>query len=194
MECDACKEDNASIFLTEVVEGKVKKVNLCQTCAEEKGVNNPKGFNLAELLKGIGEQTIQPKSSRGLICPKCGFSQGDFKKTGRMGCSECYDIFTAGLEGLLKAMHKGLSHMGKAPHGFEAGLIPEIPAAAGADDEPLEELEPEPEPVPTEENRIEALQEKLASSIEEENYEEAARIRDELRQIEAEVASSESES
>ena len=183
MECDACKQEEASIFLTEVVEGKVKKVNLCATCAEAKGVNNPKGFNLGELLTGMGEQSIQTKSSRGLICPNCGFSQGDFKKTGRMGCSECYDVFTEGLEGLLKAMHKGLHHVGKAPHGFEPGIVPDLP-----EPEPLAPPEPEPEPTP--ENRIEALQEKLASSIEEENYEEAARIRDELREIEAELASS----
>lgn len=184
MECDACKQEEASIFLTEVVEGKVKKVNLCAACAEAKGVNNPKGFNLGDLLTGMGEQSIQTKSSRGLICPNCGFSQGDFKKTGRMGCSDCYDVFTEGLEGLLKAMHKGLHHVGKAPHGFEPGIVPDIPEPEPEEVESLAEEEPTPE------NRIEALQEKLASSIEEENYEEAARIRDELREIEAELTSS----
>ncbi len=107
MECDVCKQPNAKIFLTQVVEGKVQKVNLCESCAEAKGVTDPTGYDLAELLKGIGEQSMQKKSSRGLSCPNCGFSQADFKKTGRMGCSECYQVFAEGLEGLLKAMHKG---------------------------------------------------------------------------------------
>lgn len=171
MNCDVCKQDNASIFLTQVVEGKVQKVNLCANCAKESGVTDPTGFNLAELLKGMGEQTIQTKSSRGVICPNCGFSQGDFKKTGRMGCSECYEVFAENLGGLLKAMHKGMQHVGKTPTSFE----------------PSEDGET------VGENRIEALQRELESSIAEENYEQAARIRDEMRQIETEPVPTESE-
>ncbi len=168
MECDVCKQDNASIFLTQVVEGKIRKVNLCSGCAEAKGVTDPTGYDLAEMLKGMGEQSVQKKSSRGDSCPNCGFSQADFKKTGRMGCSECYTIFTDGLEGLLKAMHKGTRHKGKVPH----GLLPEK----------------------QKEDQIEALQRQLSTSIENEDYEEAAKIRDQLRQLEAETVQSDSDS
>jgi len=168
MECDVCKQDNASIFLTQVVEGKVRKVNLCNACAEEKGVTDPTGYDLAEMLKGMGEHSVQKKSSRGTSCPNCGFSQADFKKTGRMGCSVCYDVFTDGLEGLLKAMHKGTRHCGKVPK----GLLPEK----------------------QKEDQIEALQRQLSASIENEDYEEAAKIRDQLRQLEAEAVQSDSDS
>lgn len=167
MECDVCKQPNAKIFLTQVVEGKVQKVNLCESCAEAKGVTDPTGYDLAELLKGIGEQSMQKKSSRGLSCPNCGFSQADFKKTGRMGCSECYQVFAEGLEGLLKAMHKGTQHVGKVPQ----GMLPQK----------------------HKDDRIEALQRQLASSIENEDYEEAAKIRDELRQLEAQVIESDTD-
>tara|TARA_R110002096_G_scaffold238581_8_gene430167 strand:+ start:1124 stop:1624 length:501 start_codon:yes stop_codon:yes gene_type:complete len=165
MECDVCHKDNATVFLTQVVEGQVQKVNLCDECAETKGVTDPQGFNLAELLKGMGEKSTQSKSSRGTICPVCGFSQGDFKKTGRMGCSHCYVIFEAGVEGLLNAMHKGTSHLGKVP-----GQAPEEVKI---------------------DNQIGVLQKKLADSIENENYEEAALIRDQLRQLESENIASE---
>ncbi|MEO0447299.1 MAG: UvrB/UvrC motif-containing protein, partial [Verrucomicrobiota bacterium] len=122
------------------------------------------GYDLAELLKGMGEESMQSKSSRGTICKNCGFSQSDFKKTGRMGCSECYEVFADGLESLLNAMHKGTHHLGKIPppHRLDA-------AQQGLSDE------------------IESLQKKLMDSVEQEDYEEAARIRDELRKLEAEV-------
>ncbi len=165
MECDVCKQDNAAVFLTQVVEGQVQKVNLCDECAKEKGVTDPQGFDLAELLKGMGEKTTQSKSSRGTICPNCGFSQGDFKKTGRMGCSQCYQVFEAGVEGLLNAMHKGTDHIGKTPGGKPVGQGLAV--------------------------KIEDLQKQLAASIENENYEEAARIRDQLRQMESENVASE---
>ena len=53
-------------------------------------------------------------------CPHCGFSQADFKKSGRLGCPECYQTFAEGLAGLLKTMHKGTRHTGKAPEALRA--------------------------------------------------------------------------
>jgi len=167
MECDVCNQETATIFLTQLVEGKVQKVKLCDTCAKTKGVTDPTGYNLAELLKGKGENSVQAKSSRGLICSNCGFSQSDFKKSGRMGCSECYSVFVENLEGLLKAMHKDTAHTGKVPENFQAEK------AYG--------------------DQIDRLQRQLAHSIEHENYEEAARIRDELRQLESRVIEQETE-
>ena len=52
-------------------------------------------------------------------CPGCGFTQADFKKSGRLGCSECYDTFSEGLDALLKTMHKGTRHTGKVPAGMQ---------------------------------------------------------------------------
>jgi len=167
MECDVCGKDNASIFLTQVIEGKVQKVNLCEDCAAQKGVTDPTGFDLAELLKGMGEESVQSKSSRGLICEACGFSQSDFKKTGRMGCSQCYQVFADSLEGLLSAMHRGNSHVGKIPRFLQFE----------SKQQQLDE--------------IESLQKRLAESIEQENYEEAARLRDALRQLESKTVQTE---
>src|SRR6476660_8071820 len=91
MLCDVCKCNDATVFLTQIIEGKMQKVNLCDACSKEKG--------------GAPSQR----------CPVCGFTQADFKKTGRLGCSTCYVTFTESLTALLKAMHKGTAHVGKVP-------------------------------------------------------------------------------
>ncbi|HWB61655.1 MAG TPA: excinuclease ABC subunit B, partial [Chthoniobacteraceae bacterium] len=115
MVCDVCKTNTATVFLTQIVDGKMQKVNLCDSCSKEKGVTDPTGFALADLLLGLGAAQAIEKGGAQQKCPACGFSQADFKKTGRLGCPLCYDTFSEGLNSLLKAMHKGTSHTGKMP-------------------------------------------------------------------------------
>ena len=115
MLCDVCKCNDATVFLTQIVEGKMQKVNLCDACSKEKGVQDPTGFALADLLLGIGAAEEIEKGAPTQKCPVCGFTQADFKKTGRLGCSTCYVTFSEGLGTLLKAMHKGTEHVGKVP-------------------------------------------------------------------------------
>lgn len=120
MLCIVCKQKEAKVHYTELAQGQVKKVDLCEACAKEKGLSDPTTFNLADILLGLGasqemEQASENKGG-GLKCPTCGFTQADFKKTGRLGCSECYEIFSDGLASMLKTMHKGTTHKGKIPH------------------------------------------------------------------------------
>ena len=100
MNCDSCQSENASVYFTQIVEGKMQKVNLCESCAQEKGVTDPTGFALADMLKGLGTEgnSGSAVTSGGLACDQCGFSQADFKKTGRFGCSHCYRVFSDGLD------------------------------------------------------------------------------------------------
>src|SRR4051794_40442571 len=122
MLCDVCKCNDATVFLTQILEGKMQKVNLCDACSKEKGVQDPTGFALADLLLGIGAAEEIEKGSGTQKCPVCGFTQSDFKKTGRLGCSSCYLAFCEGLTSLLKAMHKGTEHIGKLPHRAHAQM------------------------------------------------------------------------
>lgn len=119
MTCQFCKQKDATVHLTQIVENEVKKVDLCENCAKEKGVNDPAGFSLADLLLGLGaSQQIEEAGDAkggGLRCVSCGYTQADFKKSGRLGCSDCYDVFADGLDPLLKPMHKGIRHKGKVP-------------------------------------------------------------------------------
>lgn len=116
MLCDICNNKEATVHLTQMVEGETKKIDLCEACSKEKGVDDPAGFSLADLLLGLGaSQQMEDAGSTSTKCPQCNFSQEEFKKTGRLGCAECYDHFEEGVEGLLKTMHKGTRHNGKAP-------------------------------------------------------------------------------
>ena len=158
MNCDVCKQKPATVFLTQIVDGKMQKVNLCEACSKEKGVTDPTGFALADLLLGLGASEEMEKSGAGQRCPTCGFSQADFKKTGRFGCSNCYEVFGEGLENMLKGMHKGTTHVGKVP----PGLL----KARQRDEE------------------MKKLQRELRKAVTEEKYETAAELRDRIRQIE----------
>src|SRR2546429_5224952 len=115
MLCDCCKFNDATGFLTDIANGKMQKVNLCGACSQEKGVEDPKSFALADLLLGLGAAEEIEKGAPSQKCPVCGFTQADFKKTGRLGCSVCYVTFAGGLNRLLKAMHKGTEQVGKFP-------------------------------------------------------------------------------
>jgi protein arginine kinase activator len=161
MFCDVCQSKEATVFLTQIVEGKMQKVNLCEGCSKEKGVNDPTGFALADLLLGLGAAQEIEKNPVGNRCPVCGFSQADFKKTGRLGCSACYDAFAEGLSGMLKNMHRGSIHTGK------------VPARLAVARRRSQELS--------------SLQAALEKAVKEEHFEEAASLRDKIRLIELEA-------
>jgi protein arginine kinase activator len=164
MLCDICKKNVATVHLTQMVEGKTKKVDLCEACSKEKGVDDPTGFSLADLLLGLGAaQEIEQASAGGETkCPRCGFTQADFKKAGRLGCSECYKVFAEGLEGLLKTMHKGTRHVGKVPQIYRQ----------------TQDLT----------DKLKSLQKKLEKAIASEDFENAASLRDEVKALRAQMS------
>ena len=158
MLCDICKQNVATVHLTQMVEGKTKKVDLCETCSKDKGIDDPTGFSLADLLLGLGaaQEMAQASSGSELKCPSCGFTQADFKKSGRLGCADCYTTFAEGLEGLLKSMHKGTKHAGKVPR-----LLQQNKSVT---------------------EKLNSLQKRLEKAIAEEDFEQAAILRDEIKQ------------
>lgn len=158
MKCDVCHEKEATVFLTQIVEGNMHKVNLCEACSKKKGVDDPTGFALTDVLLGLGSEKEVTTSPSGQKCPLCGFTQSDLKKTGRLGCSVCYDVFAESLEGMLKNMHKGIEHKGKIPAALKKTM----------------EFD----------QRIKALKNNLEQAVAAEEYEKAADLRDQIRQIE----------
>jgi protein arginine kinase activator len=163
MLCDICKQNVATVHLTQMVDGKTKKVDLCEACSKEKGVDDPTGFSLADLLLGLGAAQEIDQSAGGveLKCPHCGFTQADFKKSGRLGCPECYTTFAEGLESLLRTMHKGTRHVGKIPHVLKES----------------QDLS----------DRLKSLQKKLDKAIGEEDFETAVHLRDEISQVKSKL-------
>ena len=157
MLCCICKQREAKVHLTQILGDKMQKVDLCEDCAKQKGVNDPAGFSLADLLLGVGaSDEIAQAGGADLKCPNCGFTQADFKKTGRLGCAKCYVTFADGLEGLIKTMHKGTHHVGKVPQVLQQSR----------------DLS----------DRLKTLEKKLVKAVEDENFEQAALLRDEIKQ------------
>ncbi|MGA2174990.1 MAG: UvrB/UvrC motif-containing protein [Verrucomicrobiota bacterium] len=152
-----CKQNPAKVHLTQIVEDKMQKVDLCEECAKKKGVNDPAGFSLADLLLGLGasQEIAQSAGSEDIKCPNCGFTGADFKKAGRLGCSQCYVTFAESLESLLKTMHKGTKHVGKVPTALRQSRD-------------LNE-------------RLKHLQKKLEKAVTAEDFEQAASLRDEIK-------------
>lgn len=165
MKCDFC-DSKATVFLTQLVEGQMKKVCLCDNCAKERGVTDPTGFSLADLLLGgipggpgtaATGQATQTQTGSSKRCPSCGFTLDDLRRVRRFGCAECYKTFRDDLTPMLKGLHKGTSHAGKVPEGLMA--------------------------IQFRHQRLEELRSRLDQAITSENYEEAAGIRDEIRNL-----------
>ena len=154
MKCDVCAATTASVFLTQIGKGDMQKINLCESCAKEKGVTDPTGFQLADMLLGFGSGTKVETSPQEKSCPACGMTQSTFRKTGRLGCSACYNVFGDGMDGLLKAMHKGTRHIGKVPASHSSRQA--------------------------EEDRLAQLRGALDAAVANEAYEDAARLKSEI--------------
>jgi len=159
MLCCICKERKATVFLSQIVGDKLQKVDLCEECARNKGVSDPAGCSLADLLMGLGASQEMETAGADLKCPRCGFTHAEFKKSGRLGCAECYSTFFEGLEGLLKTMHKGTRHVGKVPLALQQSR--------------------------DQAERLKSLRKKLEKAVEDENFEQAALLRDEIKKTSA---------
>jgi len=153
LKCDLCSKP-ATVHLTQIVNNKIHKVDLCEECAQAKGVTDPSGFSLADLLL---KASMNPEPAGDVKCEACGFTQQDFKKTGRFGCPVCYDHFSKMLEPMLESMHKGSAHTGKIPQSMitRKSLY----------------------------ERLTQLETELDQAIKSERYEDAAKYRDEITQV-----------
>lgn len=107
--CSVCGA-TATVHLTQIVQGQVTKVHLCEGCAEKGGAGDPAIFQLAGALSAVGEHT-------GLTCPSCKLTDADFLKRGRLGCPSCWETFAPVLTPLLAKMQRGEAHVGRGPGG-----------------------------------------------------------------------------
>lgn len=189
MKCDMC-DNEATVFLTQIVDGKMTQVNLCDKCSKEKGVTDPTGFQLADFLLGnAAQKKTRPSSAEDdtLACPECGFTRAHLKKIGRMGCPECYQTFGDDMDNMLRAMHKGTRHVGKVP-GRQAAQAPPVSASAKAERERPVPVAPPPPPAPvpvSPKKKLADLKAAIDLAVLEERYEDAARLRDEVKAIES---------
>lgn len=162
MKCSNCGND-ATVHLTQIVNNKIHKVDLCETCAQKQGVTDPQGFSLAELLSQGGLHPVGTETQ--VSCNQCGLTTADFRRTGRLGCAACFSVFAPALRPLLEDMHVGCTHKGKIP---EYSLGRQLHAA-----------------------ELDNLRDALAQAVAAEAYEDAAKYRDRIKLIESEAQAEE---
>ena len=134
-------------------------MSFCESCATEEGVMDLSGFGIADSVMAEGAAAAPLVAGEvGDSCPGCGFTRSKFQQTGRLGCSQCYLTFSDEILSRLGPMHRGLRHFGKHPEGFEGDAFSD--------------------------RLLTECKERLAEAVKAENYEEAARVRDEIRQLE----------
>ena len=163
--CKTCKKAIATIFVADLEGwGVVGEQHLCSACAEQAGVipaKQPLKLDLQDLF-GLTEGKPRRGGSKteDHACPGCGMSLSDFKVRGRLGCPRCYEVFRDELMPLLQRIHESQTHTGRLP-----GTLAEAPA--GPDEHELSDL-----------------RRRLEDAVRGERYEEAARLRDDLRRAE----------
>ena len=178
MICENCGENEANVRYTQIVNGVKKEMHLCEKCAAELGIGNMNmGFDMpfdfsnffGELLNeyndGFMPSLAMPKT---LTCKKCGLSFDDFVDSGKFGCPSCYEAFEERIDPILKRLHGGNHYIGRNAK----NVNPENEISLNKKEEKKEE------------NKIEQLKRELKQKIKEEKYEEAAKIRDEIKKLE----------
>ena len=152
LKCSHCNKP-ATVHLTQIVNNKIIKVDLCESCAQAKGVTDSEGYSLADLLSKTN-LTLENGEAR-IACQDCGLTTADFRRTGRLGCAACYRSFVTLLQPALEDMHAGTVHKGKIP---KVALTRQTSMA-----------------------KLNDLKNALHRAIAEEAYEDAAKFRDEIQ-------------
>lgn len=209
MLCDNCGKREANVKYTENINGKVKTLNLCEQCSKELGLGFPdielNNFSMpidfSSFLGGFMEDLTSPafmpmlNTIKELKCDNCGYTFDDIANTGKLGCEHCYDVFEEKLDPIIKRIQGANHHVGRtgkvidneigekfgqraANSGTAAKDNLKNSATAGKSSKTASGAENE-----SNEEKLQRLQADLKQAIKEENYEEAAKIRDEIKKI-----------
>lgn len=178
MKCDRCHVNEASVHIAQIVNGQKREQHLCQSCAQEGGMDstfeglfNPllssgffggSIFNPTGGIPAFGGASASPNHE--MVCPNCGTTFEAFRKSGLFGCSQCYETFREKLDPVLRRVQGGTRHIGRQVCKTE---------------ESKEQM--------VLRTKLNDLRQSLAAAVEREAYEEAARLRDEVHALEARI-------
>jgi len=171
MLCKNCNKNEATFHYTEIINGVKKEIALCDKCRNKLGISSL-DFNIPLGMTDFFSEFFEDNSyiseintKESLKCNVCGMTYDEFTKGGRIGCSNCYNTFESKLDSILKNIHGSNVHKGRSltSNNFKK----------------IEKLKQNPKS-----NEVEELKNKLKELVKEEKYEEAAKIRDEIKKIE----------
>ncbi len=168
MLCQECRKRPATVHITRIVNGRKTEMDLCEQCAREQGefdlFTEPQ-FPIQSFLAGLLGQHLQSHAAAQASvqpkCDNCGLTYQEFAQAGRFGCSRCYERFGERLDPVLRRIHGASQHAGK------------VPARTGGAIKVRRDLRDR--------------RDSLAKAVAAEDFEKAARLRDEIRKLEKEL-------
>lgn len=182
MKCENCGKNEANVKYTQIINGEKKQMFLCQECSAKLGIdsnihlNMPINFSsfLSDFFDDVSGISSMPIIGKALECPKCGLTFDEFMNTGKFGCSNCYSDFESRIDPILRSLQGATNHVGrigtvKEGNNVKQNLYDKMEEKQNANL-----------------NKVDKLKEDLKNAIKEERYEDAAKIRDELKKIDNE--------
>ena len=169
MLCQECRQEEANVYITKIVNGKKTEHHLCESCAREKeelDFSFEPQFSLHKLFASMLNQGLLESRQAMLAtknqCPGCGLSFAQFSQVGRLGCSSCYEAFEESLKPLLRRIHASSEHTGKIPVRTQKRVKYK--------------------------RELDQFKEELQLKVENEEFEEAAILRDKIKAMEKDLA------
>lgn len=163
MLCEECKVNEATVLITMVIQGEKRTKHLCQGCVDRIKENFEQG-DIQSFLSSLMELLPKTQPAEEVVCSSCHLAYSTFQKTGKLGCAQCYIDFKEQLQPLLSRIHGRVQHAGRVPVGFEK-QEEKVAQSPGTNQE--------------EEN----LRKQMEAAVQEENFEQAAFIRDKLKDL-----------
>lgn len=167
MICERCQQQPASVHYTEIVNNQKRQMHLCAACAKEaqEAFSLGSSLNIHNFLAGLMGPVMAANTlgdEQSLHCESCGLTEEMFGKHGLLGCGGCYRYFGERLEPLLRRIHGSTRHTGKVPQRSRKKylLVQEV----------------------------DRLRAELRMVVEQEEFERAAELRDEIRKLECRLA------
>lgn len=184
MLCDNCGKREANVRYSENINGRKKELNLCEECSQKLGISQmdfsmPIDFSsfFGEFMEDLATPELMAmplfNEIKALKCDNCGYTFDEIANSGRLGCANCYEVFEERLDPIIRRMQGDNRHVGRV-----GGILDnKIEQKLNHKQEGQEESDKG--------SKLEELQEKLKQAIKKEEYEEAAKIRDEIKKISA---------
>lgn len=186
MLCQRCQQRQATVFFSQTIGNQTTQAHLCEVCAQEQTqghdgmssfalnplsalsdfLNNFMNWNegaITEVNSGrAGSVAVDPQ----LQCPYCGYQLSTFRQNGRLGCTKCYESFKTALQPLISSIHGNVQHIDESTNLKKNETSPPTPVDASTSPE------------------VKALRERMKQLILNEKFEEAARLRDQIKSLE----------
>ena len=160
--CQRCNKAPATVHLTDILppNGEKRERHLCERCSREEGVMVQKNESISSILEGFIKQSSGMKDMADVTCPTCGITFREFRSQGLLGCPQDYEVFEKNLSPLIERAHEGgTHHVGK------------VPARLGGE--------------PSRRVKLARLRKSMREAVEQEDYELAAKLRDEISELDS---------